>query len=65
MIKFYWKKNENMFKLLLSCFNIFFHMCLNLFMSAESPEPVWQLEAHLDNLHDANTQPEAQGSSEL
>lgn len=44
---------------------LFLDMGLYLLVSAESPELLRGLNGHLDQLHDAHTQPQAQGSSQL
>ena len=47
------------------CLPSFLDMGLYLLVSAESPELVRGLNCHLDQLHDAHTQPQTQGSSQL
>ena len=54
-----------LFEVLLSFLFLFLDMGLYLLVSAESPELLRGLNGHLDQLHDAHTQPQAQGSSQL
>ena len=54
-----------LFQVLLSALLSFLDMGLHLLVSAVTSEPFRGLEAHLDKLHDADTQPQAQGPSQL
>ena len=54
-----------LFEVLLSLLPSFLDMGLYLLVSAECPELLRGLNCHLDQLHDAHTQPQAQGPSQL